>query len=177
METSKSEFQYHRIILSCFLPFGKADDATSPALSKVRGKWLQLHHLTPWIWSILDFCNVRVNKIGLPPILAISPAKRGGFSCFRGINCSAKSRDLITLPLNPVNSWHLPTFEILLISCVYQLFQLLIHRLRRLHRFQKKLDISKGNGRLKFPSACCIKLWIVTHWHPWLATGSFIEEY
>ena len=46
---------------ACCLPFGKADDTASPALSRVRRRLTTASPLTPWIYGILDFCNVRVN--------------------------------------------------------------------------------------------------------------------
>ena len=42
------------------LPFGKVDDTPSPSLPRVRGRRLQLHPRTPWIWGILNFRSFRV---------------------------------------------------------------------------------------------------------------------
>jgi len=46
----------------CCSPFGKTDDTASPALPKVRRSLLQPHPWTPWIYSTLGFCNVRVSS-------------------------------------------------------------------------------------------------------------------
>jgi hypothetical protein len=51
---------------SFYLPCGKADHASSPALPRVRGNLLQLHPWTPWIWDIVDFRTIDV--IGNPAI-------------------------------------------------------------------------------------------------------------
>ncbi len=40
---------------------GQADEAASPAVSRVRGSLLQLVPLMPWIYGILDFCKIRVS--------------------------------------------------------------------------------------------------------------------
>jgi hypothetical protein len=42
------------------LPCGKADDTPSPLLPRVRGRRLQLHPRSPWIWGIIDFRSIRV---------------------------------------------------------------------------------------------------------------------
>jgi len=42
------------------LPFGKAEDAPPPSLPRVRGRQLQLHPRSPWIWGILGFRSIRV---------------------------------------------------------------------------------------------------------------------
>src|SRR4030042_3472054 len=73
--------------LSCVLPAGKADDAPSPSLPRARSKILRLRPWTPWIWSILGFCNNRVKKSdqgGLPMITA-------------GIDCGAKNTKTIIM--------------------------------------------------------------------------------
>jgi len=48
------------IKLAWFLPCGKAEYTAYPSLPRVCGSTLQLHPRTPWICSILDFCNVGV---------------------------------------------------------------------------------------------------------------------
>jgi len=50
--------------LACFLPYGKAEDTASPSLPRVRSSTLQRHPWAPWSYSILNFCNDRVNVAG-----------------------------------------------------------------------------------------------------------------
>ncbi len=48
--------------MQCFLPCGKAEHTAYPLLPRVCSSILQLHPRTPWICSILDFCNVGDNN-------------------------------------------------------------------------------------------------------------------
>jgi hypothetical protein len=54
----------------------KAENTPSPSLPRVRGRRLQLHPRSPWIWGILDFRSIKVKLSLFPLSMVVMPSFR-----------------------------------------------------------------------------------------------------